>query len=71
LSKRPDTPAATREEGGKSGTAAAVATLPPDTVEKMKDVLYDVDQLRETLATGLATQEDTFSSSLEDYVAGV
>jgi hypothetical protein len=52
------TPVRSREE---------LVALPADTVEKMKDLLHDVDQLRETLATGLATA-DTFSTAAEDYV---
>ena len=42
--------------------------LPADTVEKMKDIQYEVEKLAKLLTTGMRDSTDTYSSSVEDYV---
>lgn len=43
--------------------------LPADTVERMKDLLLEVDKVMGQLRTGLRSSADMFSSAAEDYLA--
>ena len=43
--------------------------LPAGAVEKMRDILLDVDQLAGMLDTGMRDVAETYSSSVEDYTA--
>lgn len=57
-----------QSSGGGAEDTTTSSALPADTVERMKDLLLDVDRLLDRLRTGLRSSSDTFSSAAEDYV---